>query len=265
MARRSVGSRARCSTARRALRSGLSWPTKGERAGALVPAGGASPTGKRIRVVATSEQVRSAPHAKPGDDLGVEEKRRAAQHYGLALDTDASPSGQLRRPEVLERPAPAQSRALTHEQRQRIAQALRAAHAMEQASLKLLAAMRWRMEDEALVHAVALHHKQTNRHAERLRERLEELEQHRMRPLEWTAKTLAYLKAQAGRRHSQPDPHDLRDAHAFEQREASAYERLERLAVAAGDERTGQICRDIRADEVAMLSAIEHSRLWRQP
>jgi ferritin-like metal-binding protein YciE len=249
---------------------------EGDSAGALVPAGGASPTGRKVRVVATSEQVRSAPRAKLGDDLDIEEKRRAAQHYGLALDTDASPSGQLRRPEILGRPIPMQpgsqaqagrsaalSRA-TPVQRQRIVGGLRAAHAMEQASLKLLAAMRWRMEDEALVHAVVLHHKQTNRHAERLRERLEELEEDRMRLLEWAAKTLAYAKAQAGRRHSQPDPHDLRDAHAFERREIAAYDELEHVALDAGDERTAKLCRDIRADEVATVSAIEHSRLWRQ-
>lgn len=233
-------------------------------AGLLVPAEDASPTGKKIRVVATSEQARSAPRAQLGDNLDLEEKRRVAQHYGLVLDTDASPTGQLRRPEALDRPRPTPSRSLATEEREQIVRALQTAHAMEQASLKLLAAMRWRMQDEALVHAVALHHKQTNRHAERLRERLEELEEHRMRPLEWAAKAFAYVKAQAGRRHSQPDPHDLRDAHAFEQREAAAYERLERLALDAGDERTARVCRDIRADEVAMVSAIEQSRLWRQ-
>lgn len=239
-------------------------------AGTLVPAAGASPTGKRIRVVAASEQVRSAPHAKLGADLDIEEKRRAAQHYGLVLDTHASPTGQLRRPEALQRPSAAQAGAVpsalpTSEQRQRTVRALQAAHAMEQASLKLLAAMRWRMKDEAFVHAIVLHHKQTNRHAERLRERLEELEDHRMRPLEWAAKALAYLKAQADRRHSRPDPDDLRDAHAFEQREAAAYEQLERLAVETADERTAHLCRHIRADEVAMVTAIEQSRLWRQP
>jgi ferritin-like metal-binding protein YciE len=243
----------------------------GDSSGTLVPVNGASPTGKRIRVVATSERVRSAPQGKLGEDLDVEQKRRVAEHYGLELDTNVSPTGQLRfrvampvstvaeagAPTALTRPSP--------EQRRQIVDGLRAAHAMEQASLKLLAAMRRRLKDQALVHAVVLHHKETNRHAERLRERLYELEEQRLRPFEWAAKTLAYLKAQAGRHRSQPDPHDLRDAHAFERREISAYEELERRAAGAGDERTAQLCRDIRADEVAMVSAIEQSRLWRQP
>lgn len=243
---------------------------EGASAGALVPAGGASPTGRRIRVVASGEQVRSAPHAELGSDLDVEEKRRAAQHYGLALDTDASPSGQLRRRETLqpstvaERAPSAPFARATPAQRSRIVEGLRAAHAMEQASLKLLAAMRWRMEDQALVHAVVLHHKQTNRHAERVRERLDELDAHRMRPFDWAAKALAYFKAQAGRRHSEPDPHDLRAAHAFERREIAAYEELERTALDAGDGRTARLCRDIRADELAMVSSIERSRLWRR-
>lgn len=236
--------------------------------GALVPVGGASPTGKRIRVVATSEQVRSAPQVKLREELDVERKRHAAVHYGLQLDASASPTGQLRRQEamkastVAEPATPAALRRASPEQRKRIVEGLRAAHAMEQASLKLLAAMRWRLEDQALVHAVALHHKVTNRHAERVRERLYELEQTRMRPFDWAGKTLAYVKAQAGRRRSDPDPHDLRDAHTFEQREIAAYERLERLALGAGDERTAKLCRDIRADELAMAIAIEHSRLW---
>jgi ferritin-like metal-binding protein YciE len=239
--------------------------------GALVPVAGACPTGKRIRVVATAERVRSAPQAKHGEDLDVERKRRAAEHYGLKLDTAASPTGQLRRREAMQAPAVAEPAApaplarASPEQRRRVVEGLRAAHAIEQASLKLLAAMRWRLEDQALVHAVALHHKETNRHAERVRERLYELEETRMRPFDWAGKTLAYLKAQAGRRRTHPDPHDLRDAHAFEQREISAYEELERLALGAGDERTAKLCRDIRADELAMAIAIERSRLWAQP
>ncbi len=238
--------------------------------GVLVPAGGAVATGRRIRVVPTADLVRSAPRVQAGEGIGLEQKRSAAAHYGLVLDRSESGSGQLRDPAALgpatvAEPAGAAPPAGDPRQRERVVDALRAAHAMEQASLKLLAAMRWRIEDEELVHDVALHHKATNRHAERIRERLDELGAPRARPLDWLATGAADVQAQLGRRRSHPDPHDLRAAHAFERGEAAAYERLGRLAREAGDERSARLAAAIRADEEAMATTIEHSRLWRGP
>jgi ferritin-like metal-binding protein YciE len=242
-----------------------------ETEGALVPVGGAAVTGKRIRVVATADAVAQAPRVTLGDALDLEGKRAAAAHYGLVLDTSASGTGQLRRPEAAdpgtaaEPVARAPWSAASPQQRAEIVNGLRAAHAMEQASLKLLAAMRWRAEDEELVHDLAFHHKETNDHAERLRVRLDELDESRGRPFDWTAKLAAYVQAQRGRLRSQPDPDDLRAAHAFEQAEIAAYDRLERLAREAGDERTAAVCAANRADEVAMRTTIERSRLWADP
>ncbi|MGN6188053.1 MAG: DUF892 family protein [Conexibacter sp.] len=243
-------------------------PDGSESEGVLVPAGGALSTGQRVRVVPTAEAVRGAPRVHVGEDLDADAKRRAAAHYGLALDRDASGSGALRerdalRPETVAEPARAAPPAGSAQQRAAVVQALRAAHAMEQMSLKLLAAMRWRIEDEELVHDVAFHHKATNRHAELLRERLDELGASRARPLEWAAKLFAYVQAQAGRLRSHPDPADLKQAHAFEQGEAAAYGRIEQVAREAGDERTAALARAIRADEVAMAMTIEASALWR--
>jgi ferritin-like metal-binding protein YciE len=235
--------------------------------GMLVPLGGAVPTGMRIRVVPTADAVRSAPHVRVGEELDIAAKRRAAAHYGLALDQQVSGSGQLRPPSALApkaaaEPADSPPPAGEAARRAAVVQALRAAHAMEQASLKLLAAMRWRERDEELVHDLALHHKETNRHAERLRERLDALAAPRARPLDWAAKLVAYVQAQLGRARSRPDAGDLRAAHAFERGEIAAYDRLERLAREAGDEPTAALARAIRADELAMLMTIEHSRVW---
>lgn len=237
-----------------------------ESEGVLVPAAGALPTGRRIRVVPTADVVRSAPRVHVGDEIGVDAKRSAAGHYGLLLDRSESGSGQLRAPgamraeTVVEPPAAAPPA----ERRQRLEHALRAAHAMEQASLKLLTAMRRRMRDDELVHDVALHHTATSRHAERLRERLDELGASRARPLDRLGALVASAQAQLGRDRSGPDPEDLRAAHAFEQREVAAYERLEQLARDAGDARTAALAASIRADEVAMVMTIERSRLWRR-
>ncbi len=235
--------------------------------GALVLVGGALPTGRRIRVVPTADVVRAAPRVRVGQSIDVAAKRQAVAHYGLALDRDASGSGQLRDPDALRaarvaEPVHATPPAGDPQRRAAVVQALRAAHAMEQASLKLLAAMRWRLRDEELVHDVALHHRATRGHAERLRERLDELEAGRGRPLELVAKAGACVQAQLGRLRSHPDPADLRRAHAFEQDEAAAYERLERLAHEAGDARTAALARSLRADELAMVMTIERSRLW---
>jgi ferritin-like metal-binding protein YciE len=242
-----------------------------ETEGSLVPAGGAAVTGKRIRIVATADAVAQAPRLTLGDELDLEGKRAVAAHYGLVLDTGASGTGQLRRPDArdpgtaAEPAAPAPWSAASPQQRAEIVDGLRAAHAMEQASLKLLAAMRWRAEDEELVHDLTFHHKETNDHAERLRARLDELDERRGRPFDWVAKLVAYAQAQRGRLRAQPDPQDLRAAHAFEQTEIGAYDRLERLAREAGDARTAALCVANRADEVAMQMTIERSRLWADP
>ncbi|MBS1868763.1 MAG: DUF892 family protein [Actinobacteria bacterium] len=236
--------------------------------GVLVPARGALPTGRRVRVVTPAETVRDAPRVRVGEDIDVAAKRTAAAHFGLVLDRDTSGTGELRdpgaaHPQTVAEPAGAPPPAGVPERRAEVVQALRAAHAMEQASLKLLAAMRWRLHDEELVHDVAFHHKATNRHAERVRERLDELDAARLRPLDWGAKLGAYAQAQLGRLRRRPDPADLRAAHAFERGELAAYERLAQLARAAGDARTAALARANAEDELAMAMTIEQSRLWR--
>jgi hypothetical protein len=242
-------------------------PDDSDAEGVLVPVGGALPTGKRIRVVPIVGVVRAAPRVHVGEDIDVAAKRRAAAHYGLALDSEASGSGQLREPAALRREAVAEPAGATPPagepwQRAQILQALQAAHAMEQASLRLLAAMRWRLQDEELVHDVALHHKATNRHAERLRERLDELEAGRGRPFEWAARTVAYVQAQVGRLRSHPDPTDLRQAHALEQGGGGARGGRAPRAGAAAPPPTAALARANRADELAMVMTIEQSRLW---
>jgi len=219
--------------------------------GVLVPAGGALPTGRRIRVTPPGDVVRSAPRVRVGDEIDIEQKRAAAAHYGLVVDPSTSPTGQLRAPgaagrSTIAEPTSGDPPAGPPERRATVVEALRAAHAMEQASLKLLAAMRRRMEDEELIHDVALHHKATNRHAERIRERLDELGAPRARPLDWLAKGTAHARAQLGRGRTHPDPGDLSAAHAFEQGEIAAYERLERAAREAGDERTAALASALR-------------------
>jgi ferritin-like metal-binding protein YciE len=215
--------------------------------------------------------VRDAPRLALGEELALQGKREAAQHYGLRLEMRDSASGRLTDPDEGGRDGAAdgatatEQRALSDSERQALVVRIAAAHAMEQVSLKLLAAMRSRVRDEELVHDVALHQRATRKHAEALRRRLEALGPPRGRPLDWAAKVAGFVQAQAGRLRSTPEPHDLRAALEFERREIAAYREIERVAADAGDELTSATARANRMDEEAMARTLENSRLWRDP
>jgi ferritin-like metal-binding protein YciE len=237
----------------------------GAREGRLVPVAGAVPSGRQVRVVPTAESVNGAPASAVGEDLDADTKASAAAHYGMALDRAGSPTGILSDPHARPEPARAPSEFRWGPHSEQVVQRLRAAHAMEQASLKLLAAMRWRTHDEELVHDIALHHKATNDHAERIRVRLDELEANRARPLDWLGKMTAYLEAQRGRLRKPPEPADLKEACRFEQAEAEAYRSLRELAERAGDEATAELCEQNLADELAMVQTLLGFRLRADP
>jgi ferritin-like metal-binding protein YciE len=246
----------------------------------LAPIARALLTGRNVRVAAVAAAVQSAPTLEPGAELDLDAKRAAAAHYGMELDTEHSPTGQLRTtdgdtgrdvpfpardgpaPAGPKRPAESQP---SESQRAELVRRLAAAHAMEQASLKLLAAMRRRVDDEELVHDLALHHRATRRHLEIVGGRLDALGRPRALPLDFLASAFAYAQAQLGRLRSPPEPDDVRSAYDFEQREIAAYEELERLARAAGDDATARACAANRMDEVAMAALLRNSRLWRDP
>jgi ferritin-like metal-binding protein YciE len=244
----------------------------GDRAGHVVPAAGAAPTGGRLRVAATAELIEGAPTLGLDSDMDTELKQRAAAHYGLRIDRAASSSGRLRGAEqaAAADALPASQGGRTHEpiteaRRGEIASCLRRARAMEQASLELLVAMRSRVQDEELVHDVALHRAATNRHAERVRERLDELDASPERLRDWLASLDSKARALLGRLRSVPDAHDVRAAYEFEQREIEIYAHLARLAREAGDHRTAAMCGSIAADELAMAFTLRASRLWADP
>jgi ferritin-like metal-binding protein YciE len=235
------------------------------REGRLVPVAGAVPSGRHVRVVAIAERVGSAPAVRVGENIDQQTKARAVAHYGLRLDRESSPEGIVLEGEVR---APAQAEPTqprSSGDSQRVVVGLRAAHAMEQASLKMLNAMRWRTRGEELVHDLALHHKATNDHAERIRVRLDELQATRARPLDWLTKLGAYVRAQRGRLRRPPEPADLVEACRFEQTEARTYRGLRELAEQAGDRATATLCETHLADEVAMAMTLRNFRLRADP
>jgi ferritin-like metal-binding protein YciE len=233
--------------------------------GRPVPIAGAELTGRKVRVVPTAATIRTASAVRVGADIDPELKEQLARNYGLQLDGEASPTGLLRTPAEPAPPPAPDPPAVTEEGRSQLITLLREAHAMEQASLRMLAAMRRRSRDEELVHDLALHHKASNRHAEDVRVRLGELEAPRARPLDWLAKLLAYVRAQLGRARSTPEPHDLAEAYEFEQGEIALYDRLRGAAERHGDAVTAGLATRIKADEVAMVATLRNFRLRVDP
>lgn len=229
-----------------------------------VPVAGSEPSGFAVRVTPSADRVASSPALPDEDDLPVERDRAIAEHYGLVSDTAASPSGIPRRREAIRARAQPERGGggpdVGPAQRAALVDALRRAHAMEQAALEQLATAMSESEDDELVHDLTLHHKQTRRHAERLRERLWMLRADRSKPRDAGARVRAFLgarrRAGTGRSPAQRVP-ALAD---LERREIEAYDELERLARAAGDEGTAQLARDNRADEEAMLSTLRAGR-----
>jgi ferritin-like metal-binding protein YciE len=237
------------------------------REGRLAPLRGALRSGRHIRVVPTAEQVRGAPAARVGEEVDEQTLARAAAHYGLragGADRDGPARGEAGGAVPGgagtgagaggERAGPSGA------QRRELVQGLRAAHAMEQASLALLAAMRRRASDAELAHDLLLHGKATDQHAERVRLRLEELGGKRVRALELIARIGARMFAQLGRLNKGSEAVDLQTACRFEQSEADAYAGLGDLAQRSGDLPTAGLCEANRADELAMVLTLQNHR-----
>ena len=130
------------------------------------------------------------------------------------------------------------------------------AHAMEQNVLRMLDSMISTTHDPEILQELEHHKVETERHEERLRQRLE--------ALGWEpsarkqAQTLAtgLLKGVTDQIRSDKPGKNARDGFVTEHLEIASYELLERLAKRSGDEETAQIARENRADEEAMAKKI---------
>jgi ferritin-like metal-binding protein YciE len=229
-----------------------------------VPVVGAVPRGFAVRVTPSAERVAGSPPLPAEDDMPVEADRRIAEHYGLVFDTTASASGIPRRPEAIHdrtHREPPGGGEVGDADRARLVDALRRAHAMEQAALEELATAIWEAEDEELVHDLTLHHKETNRHAERLRERLWMLRANRSKTRDRGSKVRAFFGSRARVGSGRGPTERARALLDLERREIDAYLALERLAREVGDPATERLARENRADEEAMASTLRFGAL----
>jgi ferritin-like metal-binding protein YciE len=130
------------------------------------------------------------------------------------------------------------------------------AHAMESNVLQMLDSMISTTDDKQIREVLERHRKQTERHQERLRDRLEDLG--RGTSLRKESQTLAgaLLKGVTDRVRGDKAGKNARDGFITEHMEIAAYELLERLAERAGDAKTAQVARQNRRDEESMAKKI---------
>jgi ferritin-like metal-binding protein YciE len=128
--------------------------------------------------------------------------------------------------------------------------------AMEQSVLRLLDSMLKATDDADFERAIEQHKRATRRHIERLEERLRAHGARRSLVRQAGGVVAVGAKSaldvarrgDAGRR--------ARDGFATEQGEVAAYELLERIALAAGDDETADVARQNRAEDEAMAGVI---------
>jgi ferritin-like metal-binding protein YciE len=131
------------------------------------------------------------------------------------------------------------------------------AYAMEQNVLRMLDGMISTTEDPEIRDELRQHKLETERHAERMQQRLEA---HSVTPSvvkEVGGIAGALMKSVVDLARGEKAGRNARDAYATEHMEIASYQLLERIAVKAGDEETATAARENRAEEEAMAKKLD--------
>lgn len=131
------------------------------------------------------------------------------------------------------------------------------AYAMEQNVLRMLDSMIDTTEDPEIKSELRHHKLETERHADRMRERLEA---HGASPSfvkEAGGIAGAMLKSVVDMTRGAKAGRNARDGYATEHLEIASYQLLERVALKAGDEETAEAARENRHEEEAMARQID--------
>ena len=129
--------------------------------------------------------------------------------------------------------------------------------AMEQNVLRMLDGMIETTEDEEIKSELREHKLETERHADRMRQRLEA---HGASPSivkEAGGIAGALMKSVADLARSEKAGRNARDGYTTEHMEIAAYQLLKRIAQKAGDEETAEVARENRKDEEAMAKKLD--------
>jgi ferritin-like metal-binding protein YciE len=131
------------------------------------------------------------------------------------------------------------------------------AYAMEQNVLRMLDGMIETTEDEEIKNELREHKLETERHADRMQQRLEAHGASPSMVKEAGGIAGALLKSVADMARPEKAGRNARDGYTTEHLEIAAYQLLERVAERAGDEETAAAARDNRKDEEAMAKRLD--------
>jgi ferritin-like metal-binding protein YciE len=129
--------------------------------------------------------------------------------------------------------------------------------AMEQNVVRMLDGMIETTDDAEIKQVLREHKTETERHADRLQERLEAHGESPSTVREAGGILGALMKSVVDMARSEKAGRNARDGYTTEHMEIAAYQLLERIAERAGDEETANVARENRADEERMAKKID--------
>jgi ferritin-like metal-binding protein YciE len=131
------------------------------------------------------------------------------------------------------------------------------AYAMEQNVLRMLDGMIETTDDEEIKNELRQHKLETERHAERMQQRLEAHSATPSMVKEAGGIAGALMKSVLDMARPEKAGRNARDGYTTEHMEIAAYQLLERIAQRAGDEETAVAARENRAEEEAMAKKLD--------
>ena len=131
------------------------------------------------------------------------------------------------------------------------------AYAMEQNVLRMLDGMIKTTDDPEIKEELRHHKLETERHAERMKERLEAHSATPSMVKEAGGIAGALMKTVLDLARGEKAGRNARDGYATEHLEIASYQLLERIAQHAGDEETAEAARENRKDEEAMAQKLD--------
>jgi ferritin-like metal-binding protein YciE len=141
--------------------------------------------------------------------------------------------------------------------REKLADYVEDAHAMEQNDLKMIDSMISTTDDPQTKEMLREHKRETEEHERRMRERLEALGRGTSARKQAQAVGAALLKGVGDKARGDKAGKNARDGYTAEHLEIAAYQLLERLAERAGDAETAEAARQNRSDEEQMARKID--------
>jgi ferritin-like metal-binding protein YciE len=131
------------------------------------------------------------------------------------------------------------------------------AYAMEQNVLRMLDGMIETTDDPEIKEELRQHKLETERHAERMQQRLEANDASPSAVREAGGMAGALVKSVVEMARAEKAGRNARDGYTTEHMEIAAYQLLERIAKRAGDEETAEAARLNRADEEKMAKKLD--------